>query len=412
MGAKGTRATVLVLPTGVRSGPWACRSLRRAGFRVVGANDAGAAHGGGRSLACRDLRPYPSACDDAEEFLTAFEGICRRERVDAVLPLSESLLHLLVDSAPDLGGAILVGPTREQYELLCDKSTLEAAAERAGVAVPRSVVVAPDGAEGELPPLPSVVKPATSATPYGGRVVYRPVQYATTERARELAVARVLLDGDRALVQEFLPGPEWLVDFFRQDDGFVALTRVVVREGVTETVPPPDGLVAATQRLVDAVGFRGVGQAQFLCGGHTPCVHDVNLRVTFGVAAAMRAGLDLPRLAVEHALGLPTVVPRRLKPVRYVWLGGEARQLLGSGPPSTAQPSATTFVRELVLATLLPRRILDPVSLADPLVLVASVRRAVSALVGRLRRRRARRPVGVGVSDVETQDDPVAETVG
>lgn len=400
-----------MLPTGVRSGPWACRSLRRAGFRVVGANDAGASHGGGRSLACRAPRPYPSACEDAEEFLAAFEGICRREGVDAVLPLSESLLHLLVTSSPDLGRAVLIGPTREQFELLCDKSRLEVAAELAGVGVPRSVVVSPGGADGALPPLPSVVKPATSATPHGGRVVYRPVQYATTERARELAVARVLLDGDRALVQEFLPGPEWLVDFFRHDDGLAALTRVVVREGVTRVAPPPEGIIASTRRLVDTAGFRGVGQVQFLCGGPELCVHDVNLRVTFGVAAAMRAGLDLPRLAVEQALGLPATVPTRHRPVRYVWLGGEARHLLGGGPPSTARPSAVTFARELTLAALLPRRILDPVSLADPLVFVASVRRVSSAVAQRLRRRRAGRRILVEPAAVEARDDPVAETV-
>ena len=57
-------------PSDFRAGPWACRSLAGAGYRVVGAHQEGRL-AGGRSLACRTPRRYPSPLDEPEAFIAS-----------------------------------------------------------------------------------------------------------------------------------------------------------------------------------------------------------------------------------------------------------------------------------------------------------------------------------------------------
>jgi len=82
-----TRGTVLVLQVGNRSGPWACRSLARAGFRVVGTHEHGRV--AGRSRYCSAPLRTASAVEAPEAFLDDVERICREHAVDAVLTLLE-----------------------------------------------------------------------------------------------------------------------------------------------------------------------------------------------------------------------------------------------------------------------------------------------------------------------------------
>jgi biotin carboxylase len=402
-----TSSAVLVLQTGIRSGPWVCRSLARAGFRVVGGHDDEAGPFVGRSLHCRTPIRYPSPRRDAHGFVRRIEEICRQESIAAVLPLDESVLHLLVTGEPSLGSAKLAAPNAEQYRMLCDKRGLEQTAVKAGVAVPASTTLTADGRDGDWPPLPSIVKPLTSATPVDGRAVYRAAEIVRTEPERAEAARRVVEDTGAALVQEFVTGPAWLVDFIRHESRTVALTRLVERRHPRITGMPsilrvaegPNGLVSAAERLLAVADYEGHGQVQFLERDRDFIVHDVNLRIIFSIGSTIAAGLDVPRLAIEQALGLPVSLPPTPKnQIRYVWLGAEARLFLETlcGRDGEARP--TGIASEILLAALLPRRILDPVSLGDPLVLAASVGRAGGRLVRRCR----------GIAAVASRSDEAA----
>ena len=80
---------------------------------------------------------------------------------------------------------------------------------------------------------------------------------------------------------------------------------------------------AAVNRLLGLTGYAGPSTISFIGSGGRWMVHDVNLRLGSSVGLVMRGGLDMPRRAVEVALGLPAGAPPRVRPYRYARLDGE-----------------------------------------------------------------------------------------
>src|SRR5690349_8048800 len=130
--------TVLVPGFGIEPGRWATRSLARAGFRVVGADEVGRDPVLIRS--CRELERYPEPRDDPDGFRAAIERIVDRRGIDAILPLDDEVVSLLADDVPQVGRAALIGPTLEQYRRLADKAVLAEEAAAAGFLAPSTVV--------------------------------------------------------------------------------------------------------------------------------------------------------------------------------------------------------------------------------------------------------------------------------
>ena len=376
MARRPQRTTVLVLPTPVRSAPWACRSLVRAGFRVIGASDE-TGRLIGRNLTCPEPARCPSPLEDADGFVEKIGEVCRRERIDALLPLDEASLRLLVMHAGRFGGAVVCGPTEAQFQALCDKVALAATAERAGVATPRRTVVDSLGAPVEWPPLPSIVKPASTGMIVDGNIVYRTAALARSAAERDELVADLIGVVGSALVEEQVCGRPVRIHFVRGARGLATAAIDVLR------IWPPEIGMDSTQRvarhvadlreaaaaLLASVDYRGAGTVQFIQADDRFVVHDVNLRLPATAAISIRAGLDMARLAVEEALGRsPALGPLRLRPVTYTWLDGQLRSLEASLHDDRHE--AAQLARELVLAAVSPRRILDP---SDPLALASSL---------------------------------------
>jgi biotin carboxylase len=357
--------TIVVLWTGYRAGPWACRSLRAAGWRVVGVHPAD--EGRGRSTACPNPRPCPSPSAEPEALLAALAEICRAEDAIAVLPVNEEPLRLMAETGPDLGPTVVVGPDARQFAAVCDKGRLAETAAAAGVGRPATVTVGPDGPEGGWPPLPSVVKVRTSSPdePGGFPATVR------DERERAHAVSLLVEAGVDAVVEELQTGAHWTVHCVRGEGGrFAAVAARILRSfprrvgmpSLFETDGGSPAAVEAAQRMLDAIDYRGPANVQFFEGDGQMLVHDVNLRVPASVALAMAAGLDVPALGVDAALGRPLELPAGLsRPVRYVSLVDELR-----GMRSEAGPRPRTVVRELVGAAVSRDAVLDP-PLTDPL---------------------------------------------
>jgi hypothetical protein len=376
---------VLVLATEFRPGPWACRSLARAGFRVVGAHTR---RSGGRSTACpRPLR-YPSPASDPDGFVAAVEAICRRRRIDAVLPVSEDAVRVLAEREPDLGGALVVGPTRDQYSRLCNKGRLAESAARAGVAHPETALVVPGGPVGPWPPLPSIVKPRVAGESLPG---VSPAVLAASAAQRAAAVGALHDAGLEPVVQELVQGQRWSVHGVRGEGLFRACAieveasypRGVGTSSVSRTTRPPRGLLASARRLLDLVDYRGPCSFNFIERGRRFLVHDVNLRLSASVGLSVRSGLDVPRLGVAAALGL--AVPDEERPCRsitYVGTDGElralARELTGRG---TGEPPGRIAAR-LALGVLAPTHMLDPFPL-EPFWLGSRLARRATRLARR-----------------------------
>jgi hypothetical protein len=294
---------VLVLWTGYPPGYRAVRSLRRAGFRVIGAYPEG--RPGGRSGACPNPRRYPAPTRSPEGFLAFVTDTCRRERVDAVLPMDEDIVRILARRAPDLHGAVLVGPDARQYHMLCDKLQLAATARELGLDTPETVEVGADGPSGPWPPLPSVIKPKTS----GSEVMQAEIVH-TADR-RDALVASLLADGHGAVVQQVITGPRTVLHCVRGEGVFEFIANRVTEEwprgcglaSEKRVVAADPGMVRAARALLDHADYRGPCGISFLEQDGRYYPHDANLRLGATTGASVNCGFDFPRRAVEAATG-------------------------------------------------------------------------------------------------------------
>ncbi len=352
---------VLVLWVGHRPGPWACRALERAGYRVVRAHPEGAS--GGRTPRCPSPLRYPSATAEPEAFRRFVTETCHRERPATVLPFDEDIVRLLAQTPPDLAGAVVAGPDAAQYEALCDKGRLAQTAARAGVDHPRTVEVDGLGPAPALPPAPCIVKPRIS----GSSGLWEKPMLATTDAERDEAVGALVAAGIPALVQERLSGRRWVGHCVRSATAFDFLGFLVDRDyprlagpaSVMHTAPAPLPVIDGTLRLLDLVGYRGPCSLSFIEQDGRFVVHDVNLRLGATVEASIRAGFDIPSRAVEAALGRPTRPLRRVRPVRYVRFDGEIRELARAARGRNGD-SPTRLARWIAGGLVTPGTVLDP----------------------------------------------------
>ena len=375
-----SRATILVLPTGQRAAQATARSLARAGYRVLGGWEGGRLTG--KTRYCDQLVRIPPPGGGAA-FLAAVRDLCVGERARAILPLSDEFQVALLQHPDAAAGAVVVGPSLEEFARLCDKVGLLETARRVGVATPASIVVRPGAELGDLPPLPAYVKVVTSI--YGGRPAGRPLRVTdAAECAR--AVERSTQRGDTVLVQEEVDAPHWRYYFARRGATCLQLAarqiadhpRRVAQSSVLEFCDVPGQLEEASRRLLDAGGYEGVGSIQWIERDGEWLVHDVNLRMPANVAGPIAACLDLPVLAVEHALAGTSAWPAPAKtPVdRYVWLPGELSTLLSRAAAGGAR-SRGTILRTLLQAAISPRQRVGPSDLSDPLPMLAALAAAV-----------------------------------
>ena len=373
------RSPVLVLQIGWRSGPVAGRSLLRAGFDVVGGHEY--ARLIGRTRYCRTRVRYPSPARDPNGFVDALARICKGYGVRALLPLDDDVVDVLAQHS-DAVGAIVVGPTASQYEALCDKWHLGETAVRAGLRVPQRAFVGRTGRDGEWPSLPSLVKPRATSLTTAHLAGRKPILVRTaTERDR--AVRELVREGVDALVEEQVHGAAWRVHFVRTRDGIALLALRSVRsfpeqtgQSSVQTVAlqgAPSNLVAGAVRLLDLVDYRGPGSIQaFECDGEI-VVHDVNLRLPITVAVTIRAGLDMPRLAVEAALGEPLREPSQFVSATYVGLD-EVRHLVATVRGRDAVTPAREIAADLWRGLVRRDFVLDQVDITDPVPTLLAAR--------------------------------------
>lgn len=361
--------TALVLGTSFRSGPVTCRSLRRMGVDVVGAEEPGLLAGRSRDL-WRPLR-CPSAATGPEAFAGWVADTCARVRPDAVLTTDEDMARAVALCEPDLGGAVLLGAGRRQYEALCDKARLHATADAVGVVRADAVVVAPGaGAPARWPALPSIVKPVVS-----GEAALLSAVRVDDAAARGRAVSVLNAAGCHALVEEWIEGPQLSVYAVRDGLGRTETLAARVLERVPRIAGTPSVFVtvespaahAATVRLLDAVDHRGPANTQFIEREGELVVHDVNLRVAAAVGMMVHAGFDVPARAMADALGRPVPALRARAGVRYVAVWdevGTAWRELRDGHAGEAARIARALAAAARSGACIDPRLSDPVPYA------------------------------------------------
>ena len=292
----------------------AVRALRVAGYAPwLAVSEPGTYAARSQSTAGTVAVPDPSS--DREGFVRELAAASARLSVSAVLPSAEIHLRALAGREADFRGITLGVPPHETVKRATDKGMLPELAKTAGLQTPPTAeVVRGDrktlGAFG----FPAIVKPLHSRS--ATRESLRFARYVSNEREAEEAFRA--LPNDDVLVQPYIPGILTSISGVSWEGKLVCAIHQLssriwpVPAGVSsyaKTIPPNAELELGVGRLLQAIGWSGLFQAQFIRSLHGEhYLIDLNPRIYGSLALAISAGLNLPGIWVDLLLGRPTDV--------------------------------------------------------------------------------------------------------
>lgn len=239
----------------------------------------------------------------APGFVDAVIAMVATDRIDLVVSTVDVELPPLAAARARLG-AILVAPSAAALDTCLDKFALvQACTGHARVPMTRlldEVGVAEDW------DFPVIVKPRSGAGSRGVHLV---------ERREDLQ--REHLDPGW-IIQEFLPGDEYSVDVLMGEGGHaiaaVPRLRARVDSGVAiagRTVRDAD-LERTAAACAAAAGLTGVSNVQLRrTASGEPALLEINPRFPGSMPLTIAAGVDMPSLAIDLALGQP--MPERIE---------------------------------------------------------------------------------------------------
>jgi carbamoyl-phosphate synthase large subunit len=230
------------------------------------------------------------------DFVDGIRRICADDSIDVVISTVDVELPPLAARRDELG-AVLAAPSVATLAVTLDKWEL---AQRCAplLRVPVTRLLNADGIALRWT-FPVIVKPRRGAGSRGVRLV--------ADRA-----ALTAMQPDEALIiQEHLPGDEFSVDVFAGADGGVVAavprTRTRVDSGVSiagQTVHD-EGLEQTAAAVARAIGLRGVANVQLRRDSEgVPALLEVNPRFPGALPLTIAAGVDMPSLALDLALGV------------------------------------------------------------------------------------------------------------
>jgi predicted ATP-grasp superfamily ATP-dependent carboligase len=256
--------------------------------------------------------------------VAALADAAERLRVAAVLPGTETSLSVLAGREADFPDGVVLGvPPREVVERAVDKGLLAQLANRVGLLVPETQAVARSDLDGMAYPV--VVKPVSSSVEVGGGG-RRLGLVRRIDTPAELRAALEWMPGDSLLVQPFLEGSLAAACGVFWDGRLLCAEHQVARRiwppecGVSSyavTVPPDPELEEKIAALLQAIGWQGMFELQFIRRPEGEYVIDLNTRFYGSLALAVRSGLNLPAIWVDLLLGREPRIGRYRPGVRY-----------------------------------------------------------------------------------------------
>ncbi|HEY0261229.1 MAG TPA: ATP-grasp domain-containing protein [Lacisediminihabitans sp.] len=295
---------VLVTGAGGPAGVAVIRSLLRRSDVEVYAADMDGWASGLYLLAAGHRRIVPPGA--ADEFVDDVIRRCSEDWIDVLFSTVDAELPPLAarrDELRAVSGTRLAAPSAETLAVALDKFALaERCASRLRVPETRLLDTT---AIAHRWTFPVIVKPRSGSGSRGVRLI----------SSREQLEALPFDAG--TIVQEHLPGDEFSVDVLADAQGLIVAavprTRTRVDSGVSiagRTVRDPD-LEATAGAAASAIGLVGVANVQlrYDCDGR-PALLEVNPRFPGAMPLTIAAGVDMPSLALDLALGLP--LPERI----------------------------------------------------------------------------------------------------
>ena len=229
-------------------------------------------------------------------FVDELIALCAEDGIDVLFSTVDVELPPLARRRTELS-AVLAAPTLDTLETCLDKFALAVRCAPL-LRTPITHLVGPASSAAEWD-FPIIVKPRSGAGSRGVRLVH------------SRADLDALGDDDSLIAQELLPGDEYSVDVIAAADGHVVAavprTRTRVDSGVSIaglTVRDPE-LEATATAVAQAIGLTGVANVQLRRDTNgVPALLEVNPRFPGAMPLTIAAGVDMPSLALDLALGL------------------------------------------------------------------------------------------------------------
>ncbi len=384
MGQK-SQGKVLVLDGDMVSALSVARSLHRRGLEVHVASHITAT----LSRYSRAVDRYfvcPDPMGSAALFLVWLQALIRKERYSLVIPVTERTLVPIHNSREQFAHLPVAMAGKSSLDQVLDKKLTFELAERIGVPVPRSQLVA---TVADLPVLsdwvhfPVVVKPGSSMGESSelGRAQLK-VEYAFDAGQLQKLVRNALNYGE-VILQEYVPGigagievlaREGQVLFYFQHQRVHEVPLTGGGSSFRKSVAVSQPLLEATGKLIKALSWTGVAMVEFkqdLASGQFSLM-EVNGRFWGSLPLAEAAGADFPGMLYDLLIDQRTEFPQTYQTGVYCrrltadvhWYELALRK---AAPPELGViPSRQTMWRDFLGMFSLRHRF-DVQKLADPL---------------------------------------------
>lgn len=382
------------------------RSLGRHGHHVIVAA-ASARSVSGSSRFAREQVRLPDPLRQSPAYLDALVRVTRERRVDALIPITEASLRLVLPARERFGDLLIPFPDAATFRAASDKRGILATARRLGLHVPEQRVIGSrdEGLAAAVEvTFPVVLKPAASVVATGERNERQEklgVRHAADPAGYRAVLESLPSGAFPLLVQRRVVGPGCGIFLLRWGGRTVArFAHRRIREkppsgGVSvyrESVAAPAEWIAAAERLLEALDWSGVAMVEYKVDRDTgaPYLMEVNGRFWGSLQLAVDAGVDFPVLLVEAALGhTPGTPPHAAPGVRLRWELGDLDHLLARlrrSDSELALPDDAPGRWRAIASVLRPWRrgerweVLRP---SDPRPFFTELRRWVRQAVGR-----------------------------
>ena len=329
-------ATVLVTDGEHRAALAVTRSLGRAGYRVIVASPRSRTIAGASRFAATSV-VTPDPLLDPGGFIAALRGVCEAHKVEVLIPISDQSLGPVLEARGSLNGITIPFPSRDAYRRISDKGLLLEEAASIGIAVPSQVVLTGPAASADLDRVgfPAVLKPARSVIKTPSSQVKLSVRHSATRDQLEASLGLLPDSAYPILVQQRVVGPGIGVFLLMADGAPLAAfghRRILEKppsggvSACSESVAVDPDLMRKSVELLRRFQWEGVAMVEYKRNSMTgqPFLMEVNGRFWGSLQLAIDAGVDFPRLLVDHALG-KEVTPVTSWPagVRCRWRLGE-----------------------------------------------------------------------------------------
>lgn len=335
------KPSVLVLDANQRSALAVTRSLGKSGQYDISTADSVPSALAGASRYSQTYYRYPDPNQYPKEFVRWIRDFSAKHHFDLYMPTTEVTSQLMLQFEKELPDVEVPFAAYDSVMALAQKASLVKLAQECGVAVPQSVVYeSRKQVDTRTLNFPVVIKPSLSRIFRDDHWVHTQVKVINDSADWENTIRELeYLDYAPFMLQEFIPGHGSGV-FCIYNRGkpvqFFAHQRLREKppEGgvsvLSRSIPVPEDLKSASERLLNAVNWHGVAMVEFRISDEgNPYLMEVNTRFWGSLQLAIDAGVDFPLLLADLHLNRPSssaVVSYR-DDQRLRWLLGDLDSL-------------------------------------------------------------------------------------